>query len=218
MSFHPSTIISSITPGPIIIQHYSSGGSSEQSQSYNDAENVFQAHSKLRYTFNRKRVREIVNDDWTMDEFFDWLSAGNATIINCHPLQGEFPPDWDYFEFIQRLEEQCKDKVVFPPLKHGVDCVFTQDKFAYLEKCSDICNPSYKIECEWQKSSPRFDKSWRPLLTENVKAEILAFASNHYEIGNNFEIAGWVVKAPFTTGFNSIIFSNDLLITQACLT
>jgi hypothetical protein len=123
-----------------------------------------------------------------MDEFFDWLSAGNATIINCNPLQGEFPPDWDYFEFIQRLEIHCKDKVVFPPLKHGVDCVFTQDKFAYLEKCSDICNPSYKIKCEWRKLSPHYTyQSWQLYLLEKVEDEIIDFASKYFERYNKGE-------------------------------
>ena len=50
MSLLPCTITSPITPGAIIIQHYSPGESSEQSLSYDDAERDFRADSKLIYT------------------------------------------------------------------------------------------------------------------------------------------------------------------------
>jgi hypothetical protein len=188
-----------------VIQVYAAGESNFIDQCFQEAKIEFNQITNHSYTFNSKKVTEIARD-WTMDYFFDWLDNGDASIIYCHPLQADVPPDWDYEIFMRRLEERFQGKIIFPSLNHGVDCVVTQDKFAYLERCKDICNPSYKIKCEWQnpqRNNSEFDcRIWEPILTESVKKQIFEFAEANYEIDDDFDVCGWVVKAPFTTGFN----------------
>lgn len=190
-----------------VIKVYAAGEKSTPSPPFSIAlANFKKALSKrnLQVTVETKRISDFASKKYSSDQTLSWLESGWMSFIHCHPLQADFPPaDWNYSEFLADLKHRLCDKQIFPPMHHKgedvyLDPAFSQDKFRYLDKCKDICNPSYKIICDW-----KYDRDMDcelPELSAATKLDMLRFCRANYEVDKDCECLGWVIKAPFTTG------------------
>lgn len=84
-------------------------------------------------------------NDWSLEEFFDWLLGGHIHFIIGHLHQGTESFQWtvkDIYDQAQRLRyhpgKPCGDQLDCP--------IFTQDKFKYLEVLQDNVMTSHKID------------------------------------------------------------------------
>ena len=92
------------------------------------------------------RVDNIRENHYSVQDFTEWLSAGHIYFLISHPAQAIAAVcGWHYEEVGEELYRALKDRIGFPPAEQLRCSIFLQDKFQYLQACSNICIPSLQI-------------------------------------------------------------------------
>ena len=88
----------------LIIRGYSQGESLIQAIAYEVAKDKIRLkYPQYDLDFDSKGIREITISGVTAEEHADWLTDGDACMLTCHPFEGDFPPDWNYIDFLRTL-------------------------------------------------------------------------------------------------------------------
>ena len=117
-----------------VIRVFIQGQSSTQRNAYNTARD----NIKLKYSndyeiiFEERNITQVVNLGLTEDEQVIWLTEKDGCVLNAHPFQGDYPPNWDYGYFLRRLRQVAIESgiPIFPKAREVEnDPTFSQVQF-----------------------------------------------------------------------------------------
>lgn len=162
---------------------FAGGSCGQQVEPFTNAFSQVQLETAMRLDIrlnlwkNKEARTKIVSEE----ELFEWLGAeGNIHVILGHIHQGN--GYWSPLEIQHRLPKLSKH--VGWPSGDQLKCpVLSQDKFAYISKCKEICIPTLMVE-----------------FGIDCIDSILDFTSMHNEG------YGWICKLPYSTNGEGLSF------------
>ena len=128
------------------IHVFTAGTGSAQTRPFNDALIDLKASKVIGKNdiIHQKTIQEMFSLGWNDYDIINWCNEADILIVNCHPLQDDNGPDFDYIDFFKKFRSMLTNhKNAFPTVINGA---FSQDKFEYYEALQDFMNPSLKID------------------------------------------------------------------------
>ena len=114
---------------------------STQTESFESAIKLIQSNGVLdtdpdvEFVFEYMTIAVIVKLGWTSQDCLLWFQGARYVIINGHPLQNDFGPDWDHLDYLEKLRSLFEEKgsqYVFPPA-NAIRGAFSQNKWEIYE-------------------------------------------------------------------------------------
>jgi hypothetical protein len=152
---------------------FTGGSNSQQKKFFTTAASNFAMEAEFEY-FNTADVRKA---DMTVESFAKRLKSGNGYAMISHPMQGVVDKryggglEWPCTQFAEDLHNFLKDSVGFPEPAKIFDCVFTQDKYVYIEALKEITVPTLRL---LRTVDGEMDREMR--------ACVYDFCANHLEV------------------------------------
>jgi hypothetical protein len=143
-----------------------------------------------------------VRRDWTPKLLVDWLKGGDFHIITTHVHQGL--PSWNAAEVVAELRRLA----LHPGFPSGprLSClVFLQHKFHYLLGLRQYVNPTLAVHLPLMTQT--VDHRGTITLTSTVEAIDFDRPDINKFLDKHNEGKGWVIKLPFVTMREGMIFA-----------
>ena len=166
---------------------------------------------KFSYTFKRrnwdaqveiKHATDIKSLAWTPKMLVDWLAGGDFHIITTHVHQGM--PKWNAADVVTELQ-RLSSHPGFPNGSNLCCPVFLQHKFHYLLGLRHYVNPTLSVQLPLMTEN--VDHRGHINLTSVVQASDFDRPDINKFLDTHNEGIGWVIKLPFVTMREGMIFA-----------